>query len=72
MNYKKIFWGVTFIVFGLAVILRNLGFIHFEWYQFWRLWPILLVLWGISMLPVKGFIKLIISFVVIAGGIYLV
>lgn len=72
MDYKKIFWGLTLIVFGLAVILRNLGFINFEWYQLWRLWPILLVLWGISMLPVKGFIKLIVSCAVLAGGIYLV
>lgn len=72
MDYKKVFWGVLFILIGLLFVLKNLNILDFSWYQFLNLWPLLLVLWGIAMLPIKGVIKLILSLTMVAMGIYLV
>lgn len=72
MDYKKVFWGVIFILIGLLFILKNLSVLDFSWSQFINLWPLLIILWGISILPIKGVIKLILSFVMVAAGVYLV
>jgi hypothetical protein len=57
MKYKHLFWGLILIAIGMLFILNNLGFIHFSWYSFWRLWPVILLLWGITILPVKDIVK---------------
>ena len=72
MDYKKVFWGVIFILIGLLFVLKNLNILNFSWYQFLNLWPLLLVLWGIALLPIKGFVKLILSLAMVVLGIYLV
>lgn len=65
MYYKKIFWGAMLVLLGTALILRNLGVICFSWHSLWHLWPVLLILWGISILPIKDMWKLLISLVAI-------
>ena len=72
MSYKKIFWGVMLVLIGVLFILKNIGMIFFDWHTIWRLWPVILILWGISILPVKDYIKLIISVVALAISILLV
>lgn len=65
MSYKKVFWGVILVLIGLLVLLKNLDVIHFSWFAFWRLWPLLLILWGISVLPIRDWLKLAITFLAI-------
>lgn len=69
MNYKKVFWGVVLVVLGILLILKNTGVIFFSWHAIWQLWPLLLILWGISMIPIKDYLKLIISLVILFGSI---
>ena len=63
MSYKKVFWGVVLIIIGILFIIRNLGWVDFSWWGVFRLWPVLLILWGISVIPIKNYLKLILSFV---------
>lgn len=72
MSYKKIFWGIVLITIGILVMLKNLDLIWFSWHSLWALWPVLLILWGISFLPVKDYIKLIVSLVAVTAGIIIV
>ena len=65
MKYKNILWGVILMGIGILFILRNMGMIHFQWRIILQLWPLLLVIWGISIIPVKEYIKLILSVVAI-------
>ena len=71
MSYRKLFWGVLLIAFGLLIILKNFDILHFTWYSVFRLWPLLLILWGISVIPAKDWIKLVLSILVIAIGFWL-
>jgi len=72
MSYRKIFWGVVLVIIGILFILKNVGLIFFDWGTIWRLWPLILILWGVSLIPVKDYMKLILSVVAIALSIWLV
>jgi hypothetical protein len=72
MSYRKIFWGVMLVLIGILFILKNTGVIYFDWQTIWRIWPIILILWGISLIPIKDYIKLIFSVAAIGLSILLV
>ncbi|NVO19664.1 MAG: hypothetical protein HXX13_08180 [Bacteroidetes bacterium] len=61
MSYRKIFWGVLLVLIGILFILKNTGILFFSWHTFWNLWPVILILWGVSLIPVKDWIKAVIS-----------
>jgi len=65
MSYRKIFWGLLLVIIGVLFILKNTGAIFFSWHTIWHLWPVILILWGISLIPVKDWIKLVLSLVTV-------
>lgn len=65
MKYKNIFWGIFLILLGGMYILKKLDVIWFSWRDIISLWPLLLILWGISLLPLKSLYKLLASFLAI-------
>lgn len=71
MSYRKIFWGIILIMIGILFILKNAGIVFISWHMLWSLWPVLIILWGISVIPVKDWIKLVASFVIIVAGFFL-
>ncbi|MDP4291481.1 MAG: DUF5668 domain-containing protein [Bacteroidota bacterium] len=72
LSYKKVFWGIVLIALGIVIMLKNLNVIWFSWHSLWALWPVLFILWGISILPIKDYLKLIISLVAVAIGVSIV
>jgi hypothetical protein len=67
MRYKHLFWAIILISVGILFILNNLGIISFTWYTIWRLWPLIFILWGIAILPVRDIVKF-----TLLGGLMLV
>jgi len=65
MSYRKIFWGLLLVMIGVLFILKNTGVLSFSWHTMWQLWPVILILWGISLIPVNDWIKLALSFVTV-------
>lgn len=72
MKYKHLFWAVILIVVGIIFMLNNFGVLCFSWYNFWQLWPLILILWGISILPVKDLFKFIMLITVMGLGVILI
>jgi hypothetical protein len=70
MKFRNIFWGIILIFFGMLFTLENLHVLDFDWYNMWRLWPVIIILWGISILPVKDVIKIGLILIVLTGSIY--
>ncbi|MBS4055981.1 MAG: hypothetical protein KGZ82_01530 [Bacteroidales bacterium] len=64
MKHGNIFWGVVLIVIGFLFLFDKLGMLDFQWSLFWRLWPVLLILWGISIIPMRGIFKIMLALVV--------
>ncbi len=65
MRSKGIFWGVVLIALGALFVLRHFGVFYFSWYDLKHLWPVILVILGISLLPIKGVVRIILSFIVV-------
>ncbi|MCK4569294.1 MAG: hypothetical protein KAT76_03335 [Bacteroidales bacterium] len=65
MKYKNLFWGVVLILLGVLFLLKKFDVIWFSWRDIFSLWPLILILWGISIIPVKSLYKLIASFLAI-------
>lgn len=70
MKSKNVFWGIILISIGLMFVLRNFGYIHFGWYSLRQLWPVILVILGISLLPINGAVRVVLAFITVAFSIW--
>jgi len=61
MKNRNVFWGALLVAIGVLFILDNMDLINFSFSAFVSLWPLLLVAWGISILPVKSVYKTVAS-----------
>ena len=69
MKFRNIFWGVILIFVGVLFILQNLHIVYFDWVSLWRLWPVFLVLWGVSIIPVNDWIKIILVLAILGASV---
>ncbi len=49
MKTSHVFWGTLFIAFGLLVLVNNFTSILMDWSLIWKLWPLVIILLGISI-----------------------
>ncbi|MBN1199178.1 MAG: hypothetical protein JXA23_07485 [Bacteroidales bacterium] len=66
MKFRNLFWALILIAIGLMFLFSNFGWLDFHWVSIWRLWPLILVFWGISILPIKDLFKFILVIAFIA------
>jgi predicted membrane protein len=53
LRSKEARWAIALIIIGILALLDGLGAINL-WGSFWRLWPIVLIVWGVSLLRKRG------------------
>ena len=70
MKYRNIFWGVILILIGVLFTLENLNLIYFNFREVWRLWPVVLILWGVSIIPADKWIRLALVLLVLGGSVF--
>ena len=68
MKSRNLFLGVLILFTGVVALLSVLDVIDFHWSIFWRLWPMLLIILGIAILPLKDYLKALILLVALAFG----
>ena len=71
MKNKNLLLGVILLFVGVVALLASLDIFEFRWTIVWRLWPMLLVIIGILVLPVKDWLKVIMLLVSLAISILL-
>jgi hypothetical protein len=49
MKNDKLIPGLVLVLIGAAILLANYGYLHFHWYNIFRLWPIFLVIAGVNL-----------------------
>ena len=59
MKYRHVFWAFILIAIGVLFMLNNFGVLEFGFRALWSLWPLILILWGISILPIRDTIKIV-------------
>jgi len=70
----KIFVGLLVVIIGLVFLARNAGWIRTDLYlSFWKLWPIILILIGLSMISLRGWFGALMGviFALILAGLVL-
>mgnify|MGYP007012493318 FL=1 len=71
MKNKNLLLGIILLFVGVIALLASLDVFEFRWSIVWHLWPLLLIIFGIMVLPVKDWLKVIMLLVSLAGGILL-
>jgi len=66
MKFRHVFWPVLLIAIGLLILLSNLGYVESGWRIIWNLWPLILVFWGIAVLPIRDLYKIISVIIILA------
>jgi len=69
---KGIFWGLLLVAFGLLWLGRSFNLFHFHWYNVFKLWPLLIIWLGITLLPIERLWKNVCSFIILAIAIALI
>ena len=64
MNFHKIFWGITLLLLGLIMLLKQVGLIHIHIWDLLHFWPVILIIWGVFILPLKNNFKVVIAITV--------
>jgi hypothetical protein len=72
MKFRNVFWGLSLIIIGSLLVARNIGWIDFNWFNILRLWPLLFILWGLSVLPIRENIKVGILVILLGGATWFV
>ena len=68
MNSKNLFIGILILFAGVIALLAVLGVFSFHWSIVWSLWPLMLIIFGISLLPFNDYTKAGLLLVVLAAG----
>lgn len=77
MKKHGIFLGIFFLLIGVLLLLRSMDVLHFSWCAVWRsvwhLWPLVLVYIGVSLLPIKEQVKIVLKILLLlfAGGYFI-
>ena len=71
-DFGNLFWGLLLLFIGSMFLLDNLNILNFEFSNLWRLWPLLIVATGVSLLSIKGWPGAVITGVMVAAMIGLV
>jgi hypothetical protein len=58
---SSVFWGVFLISLGIFFLFNEFGLWHYDLSIIQYFWPLLLVIWGISILKIPGLAKKILS-----------
>lgn len=61
MKTSSIFWGTLLILLGIFFLLNNIGIVNYDISFVFDLWPIFLVIWGVSLLKVKPVVKKVLA-----------
>jgi len=71
MKNKNVFWGVILVVIGALFIFDNLGWFDFSFRSLFDMWPVLLIIWGISMLPINSGLKTTLSVITVLLAVFI-
>jgi len=52
-SVDSLFWGLLLVVVGGMILLSNLGVLEVSWMELWRLWPLLVIAAGFSVLATR-------------------
>lgn len=71
MKSRNLILGVIILFVGVVSLLVSLDVVDFSWHIAAKLWPLLFVLVGVMVLPVKEWLKALLLLATLAIGVLL-
>ena len=71
MKNRNLLLGVILLFVGIIALLASLDIFEFRWSVVWRLWPMLLIIIGSLVLPVKDWLKVVLLLISLAISVFL-
>jgi len=71
MKSRNLFLGILILFVGVVALLASIGVIDFSWWVARRLWPILFLIVGVLILPVKDWLKALLLLASLFVGVLL-
>lgn len=59
MKPKHVFWGLFLVLLGILILLSNFSVIDIHLGAIWKFWPIVIILWGVSYIVNRDFIRIL-------------
>ena len=66
MKSRNLFLGIIILFVGVIALLAALNVIDFSWIVSGKLWPMLFIIMGIAILPVKEWLRTVLLLVALA------
>ncbi len=66
MKSRNLFLGIIILFVGVIALLAALNVIDFSWIVAGKLWPMLFIIMGIAILPVKEWLRTVLLLVALA------
>ncbi|MEI6089112.1 MAG: DUF5668 domain-containing protein [bacterium] len=61
MKNRNYFWGAFVLAIGIIMLLVNLNVYNSNYYGIYKIWPIVLILWGVTFLKISDIARNVIS-----------
>ena len=71
MKSRNLFLGIIILFIVVIALLAAFNVFEFSWTLVWRMWPMLLILIGVMILPVKDWLKAILLVLTLCGSVLL-
>ncbi|MEX0934475.1 MAG: DUF5668 domain-containing protein, partial [Candidatus Saccharimonadales bacterium] len=65
----KLFWGGLLLIIGALALLNNFGVVEARFGNLWRLWPLVIVAVGLSVLSLKGLVSRLITILFVLAAL---
>lgn len=59
MKPKHVFWGLFLVLLGTLILLSNFSVINIHLGAIWKLWPVVIILWGVSYIFNNNYVKIL-------------
>ncbi|MFA5013183.1 MAG: DUF5668 domain-containing protein, partial [Candidatus Paceibacterota bacterium] len=70
-NFGIFFFGLMIVLIGLAVLVNSLGLMRIN-FNFWQLWPLIIIFAGLSMISKKGWFANIIAVLTLLLAVFVI
>lgn len=64
-SINRIFWGLLLVVIGGLMLVDNFNIVQVDWSNLWKLWPLIIISCGLSILAIRSWFWRILSILLV-------
>jgi hypothetical protein len=69
-SVNRVFWGMLFVVIGGIMLASNFNIVEVNWMNLWKLWPLIVIAFGLSILSIRHWVWKLLSVLMILATMF--